>query len=608
MAEFIHASLARKSIGFGANPTFHNSGNTAKSGAKCFRFSAVLEPYRQIPVLIIARWSDLKQCDCEFDSFALYCWTWCDSVRNLICGEANMKPPCDEALIASGRLGVPCAELAEPWILAVAILGSSMAFIDGTVVNVALPALQASLGGTVIDVQWVVEGYGLFLSALILVGGSLGDLFGRRRMFLAGVAVFAAASAACGFAPNIHQLVLARAVQGLGAAFLVPGSLSIISASFREQERGRAIGTWSGVTAITAAMGPVLGGWLIEHASWRWAFFLNLPIAAAVIGLSLWRVPESRSAERKRVDGVGAFVATIALAGVTYGFIESANLGWRHPSVWGSLATGFVCMIAFLYFEARFDSPIVPLKLFRSRDFSGANLLTLFLYAALGIFFFLFPLNLIQVQRYSATATGAAALPLIALIFLLSRWSGGLVARYGARRPLIIGPILAGAGFLLFAVPSTGGSYWSTFFPAFIVLGLGMAVSVAPLTTVVMGAVDRDHAGTASGINNAVARVAGLLSVAILGAAMLSAFSFRLNHSLSELALAPNVRLDLQSNEIKLAAMAVPSGIDSSVTSTIKVSIDRAFVFGFRFVMLICASLSVTSAAFAWRMIALGTA
>lgn len=518
-----------------------------------------------------------------------------------------MKPPCDEAVIVSGRLGVPCTERAEPWILTVAILGSSMAFIDSTVVNVALPALQASLGGTVIDVQWVVEGYGLLLSALILVGGSLGDLFGRRRMFLAGVAVFAIASAACGLAPNIHQLVLARGVQGLGAAFLVPGSLSIISASFPEKERGRAIGTWSGVTAITMALGPVLGGWLIEHASWRWVFFLNVPIAVAVIGLSLWRVPESRSAERNSVDGVGAFIATIGLAGVTYGFIESANLGWRNPTIWGSLAVGFACLIAFPYFEARVSSPIVPLKLFRSRDFSGANLLTFFLYAALGIFFFLFPLNLIQVQHYSATTTGAAALPLIALIFLLSRWSGGLVARYGARRPLIIGPILAGAGFLLFAVPSTGGSYWTTFFPAFLVLGLGVAVSVAPLTTAVMGAIDEDHAGTASGINNAVARVAGLLSIAILGAAMVSAFSLRLNRDVLQLAVAPAAELDLQSNEIKLAAMDVPPGIDSSLASSIRVSIDGAFVFAFRLVMLICAGLAVTGSAVAWRMITVGS-
>ncbi len=515
-----------------------------------------------------------------------------------------MKPPCDEAVIESGHLAVPCAERAQPWILTVAILGSSMAFIDGTVVNVALPALQASLGGTVIDVQWVVEGYGLFLSALILVGGSMGDLFGRRRMFVAGVTVFALASVGCGLALTIHQLVLARAIQGLGAAFLVPGSLSIISASFNEKERGRAIGTWSGVTAITAAMGPVLGGWLIEHASWRWVFFLNVPIAVAVIGLSLWRVPENRMARRGSIDGVGALIATLGLAGVTYGFIESATLGWSHFLVWGSLVVGCVSLIGFLYFEAHVDSPIVPLTLFRSRDFSGTNLLTLFLYGALGIFFFLFPLNLIQVQHYSATAAGAAALPLIGLMFLLSRWSGGLVARYGARRPLIIGPIIAAVGFLLFAVPSGGSSYWSTFFPAFVVLGLGMAVSVAPLTTVVMGAVDQNHAGTASGINNAVARVAGLLAIAILGVVMVSAFSFHLNRSLSDLEVLPDTMRDLQSNEIKLAAMAAPTGIDTSMAAAIEVSISRAFVFGFRVITLICAGLALTSAVFAWRMIA----
>jgi EmrB/QacA subfamily drug resistance transporter len=515
-----------------------------------------------------------------------------------------MKAPCEEAAIQSGTAAAPCAKSAEPWILAVTILGSSMAFIDSTIVNVALPALQKNLGGTVVDMQWVVEGYALFLSALILMGGSLGDLLGRRRMFLAGVAVFAIASACCGLAPNMHQLVIARAIQGVGAAFLVPGSLSIISASFSEKERGRAIGTWSGFTAITIAIGPVLGGWLIEHASWRWAFFINLPIAAAVIVLALWRVPESKNAEPATVDWIGALLATIGLAGVTYGFIESSSLGWSQPLVWGGLVIGCASLIFFLYVESRVKSPIVPLDLFLSRNFSGANLLTLFLYAALGIFFFLYPLNLIQVQHYSATAAGAAALPMILLMFLLSRWSGGLVSRYGPKLPLIVGPVIAAVGFFLCAIPSTSGSYWRTFFPAFLVLGLGMAVSVAPLTTIVMSAVDQNRAGTASGINNAVARVAGLLAVAMLGIVMVSAFSSHLDKSLSSLRLSPETTRDLRSSEIKLAALTVPGGVDSSTAARITTAINASFVYGFRVVMLICVALSLFSALFAWRLIA----
>jgi EmrB/QacA subfamily drug resistance transporter len=422
-------------------------------------------------------------------------------------------------------------------------------------------------------------------------------------MFLAGVTCFAVASSGCALAPNIRLLILARAIQGLGAAFLVPGSLSLISASFPENERGRAIGTWSGYTAITTALGPVLGGWLIEHASWRWAFAINLPVAALVIVLSLWRVPESRSDMQEQVDWRGALIAIAGLGGLAYGFIESASLGWRHASVWGSVTVGCVSLVAFVLTEERVDSPMVPLQLFRSRDFSGANVITLFLYAALGIFFFVFPLNLIQVQHYSATAAGAAALPLILLMFLLSRWSGGLVARYGPRPPLIIGPIIAAAGFMLSAMPSIGGSYWRTFFPAVVVLGLGLAVSVAPLTTVVMNAVDQSRAGAASGINNAVARVAGLLAIAVLGVAMTSVFRFRLNHRLAELSIPASVMQYLQSNEIRLAGLTVPTGVDSNTAAAITVSIGRAFVFAFRFIMVICAGLSVISAAFASKMI-----
>ncbi len=271
-----------------------------------------------------------------------------------------MKPYYDQAVAE-----VPCGERAKPWILAATILGSSMAFIDSTVVNVALPAIQASFHATVVDVQWVVESYGLFLGALILVGGSLGDLFGRRRIFLVGVAIFSVASAGCGFASNIHQLIIARSIQGVGAALLVPGSLAIISTSFDEKSRGQAIGTWSGFTAITTAVGPVLGGWLVEHASWRWAFFINLPIAASVIAISLWQIPESRRATAGRIDWIGALLATLGLGGLVYGFLESVNLGWTNRLVFGSLIAGFrgPCSHSFSS-KPMFASPMVPLTLF----------------------------------------------------------------------------------------------------------------------------------------------------------------------------------------------------------------------------------------------------
>jgi len=478
-----------------------------------------------------------------------------------------------------------------------------MAFIDSTVVNVALPSVQTSFHATVVDVQWVVESYGLFLGALILVGGSLGDLFGRRLMFMMGVTVFAVASLGCGIASNIHQLIIARSIQGVGAALLVPGSLTIISTSFDEQRRGQAIGMWSGFTAITTAVGPVLGGWLVDHFSWRWAFLINLPLAAAVISISIWRIPESRGAVAGRVDWLGALFATLGLGGLVVGSIESVNLDWRHPLVLGGLIVGFGFLIAFAFVEARVTSPMVPLTLFGSRSFSGANLLTLFLYAAIGIFFFLFPLDLIQVQGYSATATGAAVLPLILLMFLLSRWSGGLVVRYGPRSPLIIGPLIATLGFILFAVPSIGGSYWKTFFPAVVVLGFGITVTVAPLTTVVMNSVDQDRVGTASGINNAVARVAGVLAIAVLGVVMVTAFGSHLDQSLAHISLSPRILQEVRGDETKLAGLQLPAGLRTTTKATLKEAIGDAFVFGFRIVMLVCAGLSAASSAVANLMI-----
>lgn len=516
-----------------------------------------------------------------------------------------MKGPCDNVLIGS-QGAAPRAAPVRSWILAATILGSSMAFIDGTVVNVALPTLQTAFHATVVGAQWVVESYGLFLSSLILAGGALGDLFGRRRVFLIGVGIFAAASAACGLAPSIVALVVARCVQGVGAALLVPGSLAIISASFDEESRGKAIGTWSGFTAITTALGPVIGGWLIEHGSWRWAFFLNLPLAIAVVAISMWRVPESRGSETRHVDWLGALTATLGLGGLVTSFLESTQLGWRSPAVIGSLVGGSICLVIFVVIEARTPEPMVPLGLFKSRAFLGANVVTLFLYAAVGIFFFLFPMNLIRVQGYSSAEAGAAALPMIVLMFLLSRWSGGLVTRYGGKLPLTVGPVVVAAGFSLFALLPAGASYWKTYFPAFVVLGTGMAITVAPLTTVVMTAVDESHVGVASGVNNAVARVAGVLAIAVFGIVMVKAFGARLDESLAKVTVTPSIAQQIRSQEIVLAALEPPRGLDATAAAAIQRAISGAFLWGFRLVLFSCAGLSTGSALLAWRLIGPG--
>ncbi len=336
-----------------------------------------------------------------------------------------IREPCAEASIRSGGPVSPCHKAVGPWVLVATILGSSMAFIDGTVVNVALPALQSALNATVTDVQWVIEAYSLLLSALLLVGGSLGDRYGRR-----------AASAWCGLASGIRSLIMARAVQGFGAALLVPGSLAIISSSFREEDRGRAIGTWSGFSAITAAIGPVLGGWLIEQVSWRAVFFINLPLAIIVVVICYWRVPESSSNEKGRLDWLGAIVIALGLGALVWGLIESTRLGFAHPAIVAALVAGLVLIITFVFLERQSRHPMVPLELFRSRTFTGANLRTLLLYSAFGGTLFFVPLNLIQVQHYSPTAAGAALLPFILILFLLSRWAGGLVQNWGWRQLL----------------------------------------------------------------------------------------------------------------------------------------------------------------------------
>jgi EmrB/QacA subfamily drug resistance transporter len=442
-------------------------------------------------------------------------------------------------------------------------------------------------------IQWLVNAYTLTLSAFLLIGGAAGDHFGRRRVFVIGTVIFAVASLWCGLAPSAAQLIAARAAQGVGAALLTPSSLAIIGASFDEAERGRAIGTWAGFSAIFTAIGPVLGGFIVDHATWRWIFFINPLIALPTVLFAMRHVIESRDPEASpSLDWRGAALAFAGLGSAVFGLIEWPVLGLRDPIVITSLVAGVLLLAAFVWEEGRSPAPMMPLALFRSRTFAGVNLITLLLYAALGGALFFLPFALIQVHGFSATLAGAVFLPFTIIMGGLSRWSGGLLDRYGARAPLIVGPAIAAAGFALLAM--AGGSDWTSFLLPITVLGFGMAVTVAPLTTTVMNAVPIHEAGVASGINNAVASVANLLAVAVLGAIALAAFDLALDHRSATPALSPDVMQALAAARGKFVVdVAMLQGDDRALAESL---IRQSLAEGIRLVTWLAAALALAGA------------
>jgi EmrB/QacA subfamily drug resistance transporter len=476
-----------------------------------------------------------------------------------------------------------------------------MVFIDSTVVNVILPRLQGELHVTGVQIQWVVDAYLLFLSALILLGGALGDRLGRRVVFEAGIVVFVVGSMGCGLSRSLWQLTLARSVQGIGGALLTPGSLAILNACFLGAERGKAIGTWSGFTAITTALGPVLGGWLSDNLSWRWVFFINVPLALITLGITRGFVPELRpEAAGPALDLKGAAASTLGLGGVTLGLVESARAGVQSPWVWTALLGGLLLLLLFLRTERASPAPMLPLSLFGSRVFSGANLLTLLLYGSLGVVLYFLPFNLIQVQGFTATQTGAANLPLVLIMFLLSRWAGSLYDRFGARLPLTIGPLLVAGGFLLLGyLPGVHARYWTRFFPGIAVLALGMALCVPPLTTAVLAAAPATRSGIVSGVNNAVARLGTLLAVAGLTLFVFFSFERHLQSELGPLAVNPEIKAKLFAQSRSLAAPTIPSA-DPHVKLLLTQAVRESYLRSFREVTLIGALLAVSGALVGW--------
>jgi EmrB/QacA subfamily drug resistance transporter len=504
--------------------------------------------------------------------------------------------PCEGLLVRSVAADADCSRQRQRWVLTAAVLGSTMAYVDESVVNVALPAMEKDLGTTLAAMQWVVNAYTLALAALLLTGGAAGDRFGQRRIFAIGIAIFAMTSLGCGFAASAPLLIAARGAQGLGAALMIPSSLALIGASFEESERGRAIGVWSGMTAIAAGLGPLLGGWLVDHWSWRVIFLINPLLAVPTLLIVFRHVPESRDRGAKgSLDWRGTVLAFAGLSCLVYGLIAASTLGWG-GAVFGWLSAGALLLAAFVRHEMLSADPMMPPTLFRSLIFSGVNLLTLLLYGALGGTFFFLPFAFIDLHGYSATGAGAAFLPFTIILGLLSRWSGGLVDRFGARWPLILGPLVTALGLSLLALPGADGPYWATFLLPMCIIGLGMAVTVAPLTTTVLNAVAAHQEGIASGINNAVASLASLLAIAVFGSVAIWAFNGSLERQLGQWQGSAIERQAVEAMRGTLTTAAPVGKLDAAATALVHRLAAEALLETFRLVVLMAAAVALAAA------------
>jgi EmrB/QacA subfamily drug resistance transporter len=498
------------------------------------------------------------------------------------------------------------ARLAETFTLIATILASSMAFIDGSALTIVQAIMQRDFNADYTLVAWVINGYNLMLAALILVGGSLGDHYGRKRVFMIGIGVFTAASLACALAPDVGFLIVARIAQGIGGALMIPGSLALISAVFPSERRGGAIGIWSSAGALMVIAAPILGGLFASANNWRGVFFINLPIALIAL-LALTRVPESRSeGMAKSLDIPGALLVTLGLAGITYGFTEAPVQGWGQPLVVGSLGVGIAALIAFVVVEARSAAPMMPLRLFRVPAFAGTNLLTLFLYAGLALISTFLPLNLIEIQRYPPEVVSLTLLPLALSLIILSTLMGRIMGRVGARPLLTVGPAIAGIGMFLLGVPLiTAGvsDYWTTYFPGALLLGIGMGITVAPLTTTVMNSAPTAMSGTASGINNAVSRAAGVLAIAIFTALALTTFAGGVTARTAELSLNDDARAQISEESAKLANARAPETLTADEQIIVNDAFRASFADTFRTIAWGSAVLAGLGALMGWVLV-----